>query len=550
MLSPQSWFILVSLLGAVASLLIVVPASRSRDKPGATGLLMTALGASLFSFAIGPLAVPLPNWGVYLSNVVIVAGGFLLAFGWAVTVGEHTETVRPSRRVFAAGGSYLAIVQTLAVTDPLHRLFFDAEQSEPLLALPLPLNLVHILFMYGLVLVACGLLLSDIFETTGIRRKQSSILLTCITPPFVLNVSSLLEITSFNWTSLGFVAMALGIGWAVLRVDFLNLVSVGRSRAIQSMSDPVVTIDAEQRVIDANLAARELSDVASDWENTTVASFFDPFPDLVEQLQAGDEDTVTLTHQGRQRDFNLTISEMGNQQRNVLARVAVLREVTRLKQRERELELLSQVQSRVLRHNIRNELDVIRAQNERLAAELDGERAQLAEAAMSSTDRLRSISSKARVVERLVDRDESPATVELAATIRQLIETHRETYPEVAFSVESPTSCPVETLPLMKLVLDNLIENAAEHNTATQPIVDVGLTNADDKLVIAITDNGPGIPEQELAVRDQGEETPLEHGRGVGLWVVDWVIESSRASLTFDTGTGGTTATIRLPRQE
>lgn len=550
MLSPQSWFILVSLLGAVASLLIVVPASRNRDKPGATGLLMTALGASLFSFAIGPLAVPLPDWGVYLSNVVIVAGGFLLAFGWAVTVGEHTETVRPSRRVFAAGGSYLAIVQTLAVTDPLHRLFFYAEQSEPLLALPLPLNLVHILFMYGLVLVACGLLLSDIFETTGIRRKQSSILLTCITPPFVLNVSSLLEITSFNWTSLGFVAMALGIGWAVLRVDFLNLVSVGRSRAIQSMSDPVVTIDAEQRVIDANLAARELSDVASDWENTTVASFFEPFPDLVEQLQAGDEDTVTLTHQGRQRDFNLTISEVGNQQRNVLARVAVLREVTRLKQRERELELLSQVQSRVLRHNIRNELDVIRAQNERLAAELDGERAQLAEAAMSSTDRLRSISSKARVVERLVDRDESPATVELAATIRQLIETHRETYPEVAFSVESPTSCPVETLPSMKLVLDNLIENAAEHNTATQPIVDVGLTNTDDKVVITITDNGPGIPEQELAVRDQGEETPLEHGRGVGLWVVDWVIESSRASLTFDTGTGGTTATIRLPRQE
>lgn len=553
MLSAQVWFILISLLGAVASLSVVIPAFRNRGKPGATGLLIVAPGASLFSFAIGPLVVPLPDWSVYVSNVLIVAGGFLLAFGWAVTVGEHTETVQPSRRLFAVGGGYLAIIQILAATDPIHHLFFASiygAQSEPLLALPLSLNIVHILLMYALILVACGLLVSDILETTGTRRKQSSILLACIVPPLILNVSSLLSITSLNWTSLGFVVMTLGIAWAVLRADFLDLVSIGRRRATQSMSDPVVTIDAEQRVIDANPAAQNLSDVASDRENTTITSFFESFPDLVEKLQTGDEGTVMLIHRGRERDFDLNISEVNSQQGNMLARVAVLREVTQLKQSERELELLSQVQSRVLRHNIRNELDVIKAQNERLAADLDEEHAQLAEAAMSSADRLLSISSKTRDVEQLVDHDENPSTVDLAATIRQLLETHREAYPEVSFSVESPKSCRIETLPSMELALDNLIENAAEHNTTTEPMVEVALTNTDDELVVRITDNGPGIPEQELAVRDQSEEAPLEHGRGVGLWVVDWVIENSGALLAFDTDSEGTTATIRLPRAE
>jgi signal transduction histidine kinase len=315
------------------------------------------------------------------------------------------------------------------------------------------------------------------------------------------------------------------------------------------MGDPVVAIDTDGRVIDANPAARKLSDVDANWENTAVASFFRSFPDLVEQLQAGDKDTVTLSHRGRKRDFSLTISKVGGREESPLARVVVLREVTRLKQRERELELLSQVQSRVLRHNIRNELDVIKAQNEQLAAELDGRQAQLAETTISSADRLLSISSKTRVVEQLIDHDENPTTVDLTTTVEQLLKTHREMYPEVTFSVESPNSCSVETLPSMKLALDNLIENAAEHNTATEPTVEVVLTNTDDEVVVSITDNGPGIPEQELTIRSQGEETQLKHGRGVGLWVVESVIESSGASLTFETGTEGTTATVRLPRR-
>lgn len=101
----------------------------------------------------------------------------------------------------------------------------------------------------------------------------------------------------------------------------------------------------------------------------------------------------------------------------------------------------------------------------------------------------------------------------------------------------------------MELALDNLIENAAEHNTATEPTVAVVLTNTDDEVVVSITDNGPGIPEQELTIRSPGGETQQKHSRGVGLWVVNSVVESSGASLTFETDTGGTTATVRLPRQ-
>jgi PAS domain S-box-containing protein len=551
MLSSRSLFVAGCLLGAVVSLPVASPALRNRDKPGATGLLILAPGAGLFSIAIALLWSPVPDWAVYAARNAVVASGVLLGFGWIATVGEHTNTIRPGRRLFAVAGSYLIIVQTLALTNPAHHLFYTpvyAWRSEQLFALPLPLNLVHVFFIYFLALVACGLLLSDILTATDTRRTQSAILLVCIVPPLCLNVSHLLKITSFNWTPLGFVVTTLGIGWAVFRADFLDIVPVGRSRAVRSMSDPVVAIDTEGRIIDANPAARELADVGSGWEATTVESFFESFPSLVERLRAGGEHTVTVTHRGRQRDFSLTDSEVGGRQNRMLARVVVLREITQLKKRERELNLLNQVQSRVLRHNIRNELDIIKAQNEQLAAELDSERAKLAEAAMSSADRLISLSSKARVVEQLVNRDENPTTVDLATTVERVAETHREAYPAVIFDVSAPSSCPIETLPSIEVALANLVENAAEHNTAPEPTVEVTLTSNDDEAVVTITDNGPGIPEQELAVRERNEETPLKHGKGLGLWVVDWVIGSSGASLTFDTDTDGTTATVRLPR--
>ncbi|MDZ7731370.1 MAG: ATP-binding protein [Natrialbaceae archaeon] len=64
---------------------------------------------------------------------------------------------------------------------------------------------------------------------------------------------------------------------------------------------------------------------------------------------------------------------------------------------------------------------------------------------------------------------------------------------------------------------------------------------------MTIVDNGPGIPDHELAVLDEGEETPLQHGSGLGLWLVYWLVDKSNGSLEFETGEDGTSVTCLLP---
>jgi signal transduction histidine kinase len=45
-----------------------------------------------------------------------------------------------------------------------------------------------------------------------------------------------------------------------------------------------------------------------------------------------------------------------------------------------------------------------------------------------------------------------------------------------------------------------------------------------------------------------GEETPLQHSDGLGLWLVTWVVRSSGGDLTLDDADPrGSRVTLRLP---
>lgn len=51
---------------------------------------------------------------------------------------------------------------------------------------------------------------------------------------------------------------------------------------------------------------------------------------------------------------------------------------------------------------------------------------------------------------------------------------------------------------------------------------------------VDIIDNGPGIPEEELAVFDRAFETQLDHSSGLGLWLVHWIVTESETQIQFE----------------
>lgn len=194
------------------------------------------------------------------------------------------------------------------------------------------------------------------------------------------------------------------------------------------------------------------------------------------------------------------------------------------------------VLNRVFRHDLRNAANVIHGHAGLLVKDVDTDTTQ--DSATTIRDQaadLVEMSQQVQDIERLLHDDTDERTIvdlsELIAT--QLVRIERD-YPAV--QVDGPTceTCYVSAHPLVESVLRNVIENAVEHNDQATPRVEVSLSqNGDNSVEVKIADNGPGIPEDEVAVLERGYETPLEHTSGLGLWLVNWIVRESGGDAIF-----------------
>jgi signal transduction histidine kinase len=106
---------------------------------------------------------------------------------------------------------------------------------------------------------------------------------------------------------------------------------------------------------------------------------------------------------------------------------------------------------------------------------------------------------------------------------------------------------------LHRLVL-NLIQNALVH-TPTGTAVDVRARREGEDVIIEVSDEGPGIPEEmrdqifDRFVRGNGDRgTTPGSGSGLGLAIVRAVAESLGGSVSLDSGdAGGARFTVRIP---
>jgi len=99
-------------------------------------------------------------------------------------------------------------------------------------------------------------------------------------------------------------------------------------------------------------------------------------------------------------------------------------------------------------------------------------------------------------------------------------------------------------------VIDNLLNNAREALKPSDKVT-IQWGTSRDKLKIAVSDNGPGIPEEiRNSLFEPFVTSGKENGTGLGLAVAKKIIEDHGASISFESKTNvGTTFKIELPIQ-
>ncbi|QLH81161.1 ATP-binding protein [Halosimplex pelagicum] len=204
----------------------------------------------------------------------------------------------------------------------------------------------------------------------------------------------------------------------------------------------------------------------------------------------------------------------------------------------------------LIRHDLRNDMQVIRAyaaEIEDADAPADAAVADHATVVREKTDeafeRIDTAGSLAKTVAGEADYE----PVDLAAVADDAAASVDATT-AATVTTDLPERAPVVANAGLRSVVDNLVENAVEHNDADDPRVALEAERVDDAVRLTVSDDGPGIPP---------EERPSAYRRGDGadgggLRIAATLVERYGGDLRIadDGGVGpgdGATVVVELP---
>ena len=216
-----------------------------------------------------------------------------------------------------------------------------------------------------------------------------------------------------------------------------------------------------------------------------------------------------------------------------------------------ELELFSQtnlsiVLNRVLRHNLRNDLAIIRGYTQLLVENPAEER--YGDVALSAIDDLIELGEKARKLEKVVGETVERETLDLASLAADVATAVASEHPSASIEIECDEPITATVLQSFGRALEELIENAVKH-AGEEPSVTVEAEPSPHTVEVRVADDGPGLSDQERNVLGSGAETPLVHGSGLGLWLVHWIVDSHDGTVDATVTDAGTEMTVAIPRR-
>lgn len=551
--TPLGWHVALFGAGCLAGIAVAVWTVLNRNKHAAEEFLVFVLAAvgwnvTVLVQVLGP--VPVIRTVVFAEQffqTLVPVTWFLFAVRYTGAGWLRRPAVRAVLALVVAGMVGLESVPPLTeftygpstvVRDPFATVAWDDTPVSD------GIELLGLVFAT----VGSGLLLHNLVTANYARAWQAGAVFvaaagTILLELFDSDIAALVR--GVDYAALAVSAVGLIYVVTLYRYDVFGYTPVDTSDVIKSIAAPVVMINPDRQVIDFNARAGELfAGVARGQAMSAVLP--QPIieaPPVAEFVDGQAE--VRIDTESETRTFRLyatTLDSFGDLQ----GLAVTLRDVTDQRRRQEELDLLKQILSRALRHNIRNELDVVKANSQRLADELEGERRELARSSVAAADSLLSISDKTRTLERVIQGSRTTAPVDLATLCETVVDDCSGRFPETSFVVDCPGECIVETNPDVEYALRNLVENAAKHNTVATPRVRIGVTPESTGAIVTVEDNGPGIPDGELAVLERREEPPLDHGSGMGLWIVETVLSRTDGTISYDTTGDGTTVAIRL----
>ena len=207
--------------------------------------------------------------------------------------------------------------------------------------------------------------------------------------------------------------------------------------------------------------------------------------------------------------------------------VTTQKEYQRLLVRQRDnLEVLNQM----LRHDIRNDLQLVTGYADLLAEQCEDEdlREYISTIQQSVSNAVGLTSTVRDLANVMLSVTQKDQRIVLSSVLEDEVEKIRAAYPDASVVSEGAfPSVAVQADEMLDSVFRNLLKNAVQHNDKEAPEVSISVTEETDRVTVRIADNGPGISDQQKeTIFQEGERGFESSGTGIGLYLVETIVRS------------------------
>jgi len=217
--------------------------------------------------------------------------------------------------------------------------------------------------------------------------------------------------------------------------------------------------------------------------------------------------------------------------------------VQRLRTQRDTLQMLN----RILRHDVRNDFQIIRAAADQLE---DGTYLEYIQTSVDSA--INTTETARAAAQAILERNVSLEPMALHDPIVSEAEVAADAFADATVSVDVPRDVTIRADEMLPSLFQNLLMNALEHNDAETPQVVVTTTTDTESITVRVTDNGPGMP---ATVRDTLVDGPLDpttdDGLGLGLYLVRALIDRYNGTIAIhEADPRGTVVALTFPRAD
>jgi len=351
-----SYYVLSLFLSAMIAGAVAVIASRRTAT--SVGRSLAILMASVFTWSFAAAfeaAVPGQAVKILLSKIEYlgIASTPVLLFLFARKFSQSGARLKRGRA--AALWVVPSLTFILAATNEWHGLIWSDFSSVAgteyslLLYHHGPFFWVHVGYSYLLLFATTVFLLLAFFRFKDVHRRQALSILLAFPWAWLGNALYLAGLaggkSGMDFTPLGFAVAGLFLLGAMFRLQLIDIVPVARERVIESMSESLIILDEAGRVAATNPAARKLiaqaGGPAEDVPELKIlgkpaAEVLSAWPDLAADLSspASGQREISLKADGSSRVFDVHLSPLLSHGSFVTGWVAVLYDITRIKEAE------------------------------------------------------------------------------------------------------------------------------------------------------------------------------------------------------------------------